>query len=70
MTRAEFDHLLATVQRMAETADILSRAMALFARSEKNPQRHATFSRLHSALNDCGLSLRHTLDAAPTMVQA
>ena len=46
MTRAEYDHLLATVTRMAEMADILSRSMALFARSEKDPQRHATQDRV------------------------
>jgi hypothetical protein len=69
MTRNEYDHLLGTVQRMAETADILSRAMELFAKSEKDASRHAFLQRLHITLNDTATALRHTIDAAPAMVQ-
>jgi hypothetical protein len=69
MTRAEYDSLLGTVQRMAKTADILSRTMATIAASETQASRHATFHRLHSVLTDTAINLRHAIDAAPTMVQ-
>ena len=69
MTRAEYDSLLGTVQRMAKTADILSHAMAMFAKSEKDASRHAFLHRLHITLNDTATALRHTIDAAPVMVQ-
>jgi hypothetical protein len=69
MTVAEYDDLLGTVQRMAKTADILSRTMAMFAKSEKDAARHAFLQRLHITLNDTATALRHTIDAAPVMVQ-
>jgi hypothetical protein len=69
MSPEQYDELLATTKRMAVTADALSRSMALFAASEKDPSKHSIFWRLHVSLNDCALNLKHAIDAAPTMVQ-
>jgi hypothetical protein len=66
MAPAQYDELMTTIQHMRDTADALSRSMGLFAASEKNPAAHATFMRLHVALNDCALGLKHALDTAPT----
>jgi hypothetical protein len=69
MTKAELDRLLAAATEMASRAEILSRAMAIIAASEKQASRHATFHRLHSVLTDTAMNLRHAIDAAPVMVQ-
>jgi hypothetical protein len=69
MTPQQYDELIVTVRHMRDAADALSRSMALFATSEKDPSTHSTFWRLHVALNDCALGLKHAIDAAPTMVQ-
>jgi hypothetical protein len=68
MTPEQFDGLKTTVTRMRDTADALSRSMQLFASSEEDPARHAFFHRMHMALNDCAISLRHAIGAAPAMV--
>jgi hypothetical protein len=41
----------------------------MLAAGETSAERHGFFHRLHVALNDCALSLRHAIDAAPTIVQ-
>jgi hypothetical protein len=69
MTKEQFDELLTTAKRMRDTADGLSRACQMFARVDKDPARHAFFHRLHVALNDCALALRHTIDAAPAVLR-
>jgi hypothetical protein len=69
MSPQQYDELLTTVKRMRDTADALSRSMALFAASEKDPSTHSTFWRLHVALNDCAIGLKHAIEAAPVMVQ-
>ena len=68
MTPAQFDELMTTAKHMCDTADALSRSMQLFASGEKDAVRHAFFHRMHTALNDCALSLRHAIGAAPAMV--
>jgi hypothetical protein len=65
MTRAE---LLAMVSKMAETSDALSRTLLSIARVETDPRRHAVWMRLHNALRDAALGLRHAIADAPTMV--
>jgi hypothetical protein len=65
MSPDQYSELLTTVLRMCDTAHVLSRSMEMFAQSEKDPSKHSTFWRLHVALNDCALGLRHALDAAP-----
>jgi hypothetical protein len=65
MTPKQYDELIVTVLRMRDTADALSRSCHMFAMAEKDVARHAYFHRLHVALNDCSLALKHTIDAAP-----
>jgi hypothetical protein len=68
MTSAQYDELMTTVKRMRDTADALSRTCQMLAASETSAARHGYFHRLHIALNDCAISLRHAIDAAPAMV--
>ena len=69
MTPEQFVELKTTVTRMRDTADALSRTCLMLAAGETSAARHGYFHRLHIALNDCALSLRHAIDAAPTIVQ-
>jgi hypothetical protein len=69
MTPKQFSELLTTAKRMRDTADALSRSCQMFAAVEKDAARHAYFHRLHVALNDCALALRHTIDAAPAVLR-
>jgi hypothetical protein len=69
MTPAQYQELMTTVKRMRDTADALSRSCHMFATLEKDAARHAYFHRLHVALNDCALALRHTIDAAPAVLR-
>jgi hypothetical protein len=69
MTPEQFVELKTTVTRMRDTADALSRTCLMLAAGETSAARHGYYHRLHIALNDCALSLRHAIDAAPTIVQ-
>jgi hypothetical protein len=69
MTPAQYQELMTTVEHMRNTSDALSRTCQMLAASETSAARHGYFHRLHIALNDCATSLRHAIDAAPTMVQ-
>ena len=69
MNPDQFSELVTTIQRMRDTADALSRSCQMFATGEKDAARHAYFHRLHVALNDCALVLRHTIDAAPAVLR-
>jgi hypothetical protein len=69
MTLEQYEELKTTVTRMRDTADALSRTCAMLAAGDTDAARHGYFHRLHIALNDCALSLRHAIGAAPTIVQ-
>jgi hypothetical protein len=69
MSPEQYSELLATVKRMAVTADALSHTCQMLSAGETDAARHAFFHRLHAALTDCKLALHHALDAAPVMVQ-
>jgi hypothetical protein len=69
MTPQQYAELIATAERMRDTADALSRTCAMLAAGETRAERHAYFHRMHIALNDCKLVLHHALKAAPAMVQ-
>jgi hypothetical protein len=68
MSPEQFSELLTTVKHMRDTADALSRTCHMLAAGETSAARHAYFHRMHIALNDCALSLRHAIDAAPHAV--
>jgi hypothetical protein len=69
MSPEQYAELIATAKHMADSAHALAKAMELFAADEKDAGRHGFFIRLHRALCDCELGIRHTLAAAPAMVQ-
>ena len=69
MTLEQYEELKTTVSHMRDASDALSRTCHLLAASETDAARHAYFHRMHIALNDCKLSLRHAIKAAPTIVQ-
>jgi hypothetical protein len=69
MSPDQYRELVTTIQRMRDAADALGRTCQMLAASETSAARHGYFHRLHIALNDCAISLRHAIDAAPTIVQ-
>jgi hypothetical protein len=69
MSLEQYGELVTTVTHMRDTSDALSRTCQMLAAGETSAERHGFFHRLHVALNDCALSLRHAIDAAPTIVQ-